>query len=157
MGTGQRLILAQRLGTLIVLVALVWWTMDHLVVVRGESIRYRLALIVGGEAHKGDYVNLRVAHPIISATGEEVLLTKLVACVAGETLRFDGTQFWCGDVLLGAVIAKTWDGKPLTPFVWNGPIPEGKAFVMGEHPRSFDSRYFGLVETQRLTPVWGLF
>ncbi|MGH8459348.1 MAG: S26 family signal peptidase [Nevskiales bacterium] len=138
------------------LVALVSWTMDHLVVVRGDSIRYRLVWVAGGEVHKGDYVNLRVSHPIISADGQETLLTKRVDCIAGETLRFDGKQFWCRDILLGGVIAKTWDGKPLTPFAWDGPIPDGKVFVMGEHPRSFDSRYFGLVDLQRLTRVWGL-
>lgn len=145
-----------RLAALAVAVLVTNWTMDHLMIVKGKSIPYRLAWLAGGEVHKGDYVNARVAHPIIAADGRAELLTKRVACVAGEQLRFDGAEFWCGAEELGGVLEKTWDGKALTPFQFNGPIPEGKAFLMGAHPRSFDSRYFGLVEVQRMTRVVGI-
>lgn len=147
---------AARLAILAALVLVTNWTMDHLMVIRGKSIPYRLAWVAGGEVHKGDYVKLLMSHPIIAANGKPELLTKRVACVAGEVLRFDGAEFWCGAEDLGGVLRKTWDGKALTPFQFDGPIPQGMAFVIGEHPRSFDSRYFGLVEVQRLTRVWGI-
>ena len=152
----RRARLVARVGVLAIAVLVTNWTMDHLVLVKGKSIPYRVAWIAGGEIHKGDYVNAMVSHPVIAADGRAELLTKRVACVAGEDLRFDGEQFWCGDEDLGGVIEKTWDGKALTPFQFDGPIPEGKAFVMGEHPRSFDSRYFGLLEVQRMTRVVGI-
>lgn len=137
------------------------WVLDHLQIVRGESIHYSLVWQTTGVAERGDYVNLWVANPVIDPSGRRALLTKKVACAAGDTLRFDGMFFWCrsGDAPprnLGGYVSSTWDGKPLQPFEFDGVIPPGEAFVIGEHPRSFDSRYFGLVQVADLQRVVGV-
>jgi signal peptidase I len=51
------------------------------------------------------------------------------------------------------LLDRTTEGDPLTPLSAKV-IPEGALFVLGDHPRSFDSRYeeFGLVKMEN---VWG--
>ncbi|EAL3751808.1 S26 family signal peptidase, partial [Campylobacter coli] len=38
-------------------------------------------------------------------------------------------------------------------FIFNGVIPKDKFFVMGTHPRSFDSRYWGFVDRKDIKGV----
>jgi len=51
------------------------------------------------------------------------------------------------------LLDQTKDGKPLTPLRATI-VPEGYVFIVGDHPRSFDSRYeeFGLVPQEK---IWG--
>lgn len=71
---------------------------------------------------------------------------KKVACVSGETLSRSGRDFYCNGVFLGT--AKQWDkqGNPAGLFGYEGVIPEGKYFAMGEHKDSYDSRYWGFAD-----------
>jgi type IV secretory pathway protease TraF len=36
-------------------------------------------------------------------------------------------------------------------FQHHGPVPPGRYFVLGEHPGSFDSRYFGMVPASSIS------
>ena len=48
-------------------------------------------------------------------------------------------------------------GRPVVSALTSGVIPAGSALVLGEHPGSFDSRYFGLVpldSLRRTVPVF---
>lgn len=71
---------------------------------------------------------------------------KKVACVSGETLSRSGRDFYCNGVFLGT--AKQWDkhGNPAGLFGYEGVIPEGKYFAVGEHKDSYDSRYWGFAD-----------
>lgn len=145
----------KKLMVLAALVIVVWGAMDRIVVSKGDSVPYTLFWSSPGKvAALGDYVNMTMAHPIIG--DEPALLTKRVACDSGQTIAFTGEIFLCDGKRLGGYITRTWDGKPLQPWSHTMVIPEGKAFVMGEHPRSFDSRYLGLVDKSQLTVVRGL-
>ena len=101
-----------------------------------------------------DWVRFTLAHPYLD-TPRSVI--KQVVCRPGQTL-VAGPQ---GDTCDGRVIARpkvrTLDGRPLTPFVWAGPVPAGRVFVANPHPDSFDSRYFGFVDLSKvdaLEVVW---
>ncbi len=120
------------------------------------SVKYRLFWIDEGPGVKGDYVTFEKGHPLLK-DGTPKMLTKRIACVAGETLSFDGHRHLCGEEVLGVVLDRTHEGKKLDPFVFNGVIPDGMVFVAGDHERSFDSRYFGFVaqrETTKLRGIW---
>jgi len=121
-----------------------------------ESVKYHVLLRVPGAPGKGDYVNVSLYHESIDQS-QAVRLTKRVACVAGDLLRSERGAHWCNDQYLGAVLKRDTQGVPLPEFVWNGPVPEGKVFLSGDHVRSFDSRYFGFVNAsalQRLQPLF---
>lgn len=120
-----------------------------------KSVKYSLLVKVTGAPQKGEYVNVRLYHEAIAAD-QAVQLTKRVGCVAGEQLRTDGGKHYCGTQFLGQALEKDSKGKKLPRFVWNGPVPPGKVYLVGDHPRSFDSRYFGFVNAsslERLKPV----
>lgn len=129
---------------------------DNMAASMTASVKYRLFWIEKGPGEKGDYVTFEKAHPLLK-DGKPKKLTKRIACVAGDTMSFDGKRHHCGAVTLGAVLDRTHEGKKLEPFVFNGVVPEGKVFVTGDHERSFDSRYFGFVtqnETTKLRGLW---
>jgi len=144
-----------RVAILAMIVVGIDYVGDRLDWVRGESVPVTLAWIEGGQVSKGDYVVFEAQHPIINE-GRPSHLTKQVACVAGESVHFDGEKFSCDGAVLGAVIRSTSDGRPIAVAAVEGVIPAGKIFVMGTHPRSFDSRYLGLLDeskVQRVRPL----
>ena len=47
-------------------------------------------------------------------------------------------------------LLKDGEGKSLKPYVFNGVIPNNKYFVSGIHPKSWDSRYFGFIDKNRI-------
>jgi len=73
------------------------------------------------------------------------LFIKYAKCVAGDRLEVKGLNFYCNGKLIA--VAKKTDSKgiPVTHFEYNGTIPDGYFFAYAPHPRSYDSRYWGLV------------
>jgi conjugative transfer signal peptidase TraF len=82
--------------------------------------------------------------PIVAAEGDLV-------CTEGGILRVNGT-------VLGEVLREDTSGRPLPQETWCGPVPEDAVFVASPHPRSFDSRTFGLVPVNailgKVTSLW---
>lgn len=146
--------LAVRIAVLAGLILTVWTGMDRIHVARGDSVDKTLFWSVPHATPElGSFVTLHVSHPIIG--DGEAALTKLVACDEGMTVTVVEHAFYCEGRRLGGYLTQTWDGKPLT--AWSGgTIPAGQAFVMGTHPRSFDSRYFGPVEKAGMVVVRGI-
>lgn len=73
-------------------------------------------------------------------------LLKRVACMEGESLKVDHHDYYCGDKYLGRARSKTPSGRILSAFNYNGPVPKGKLFVIGDRDASFDSKYFGFID-----------
>lgn len=80
-------------------------------------------------------------------------VVKKIVGVAGDSITYDREDnLWVGRQLrVGTQKKKAKDGRPLTP-IKPGIIPQGMVFVMGDHERSFDSRY----EEMGLIPVYAL-
>jgi signal peptidase I/conjugal transfer pilin signal peptidase TrbI len=101
---------------------------------------------------KGDYVLFR--HRELSTrmgikNSEDVM--KILGCNEGELLTVDADKkFFCNGEYLVRAKDFSLKGEPLQHFVFNGPVPKGFMFVMGQHKDSFDSRYFGFVEKTRI-------
>jgi signal peptidase I/conjugal transfer pilin signal peptidase TrbI len=101
---------------------------------------------------RGDYVLFR--HKELSARmglkkTEDVM--KILGCNEGDLLTVDAEKkFYCnGEYLVRAKVISL-KGEPLQHFVFNGTIPNGFMFVMGQHKDSYDSRYFGFVDKSRI-------
>ena len=147
----------QRVIVLLSLLAIAVAIEDRLVVPTTQSIPYHLLFMSSGPGHKGDYVNFDVDGRVVGKREKKRTLTKRVTCMEGETLRFEEGAHYCGDQLVDRVLQFRNDGVPLKPFIWNGPIPDGKVFVTGSHARSYDSRYFGFIDVASTRKVIPLF
>lgn len=82
------------------------------------------------------------------------LVTKRVACTEGQLVTVHHQTVLSCD---GEPIALLRKGdRPAASF--NGQIPQGYCFVLGDHPDSVDSRRFGLVDRQQIVqqayPLW---
>lgn len=86
-------------------------------------------------------------------------LVKQVGCVAGQQLTVDHEyKYYCDGSYLGTALTTDRKGKKVDPFIFNGIIPAGKVFATGTHVRSYDSRYFGLIDITMIergvAPLW---
>jgi type IV secretory pathway protease TraF len=86
----------------------------------------------------------------VATLREGTALVKKVGCLPGQHLKVTMRQADCDGVKVGHIRHNTIDGKPISPALYDGVIPPGKVFLLGEHYYSYDSRYFGLVDYSRL-------
>jgi len=85
-------------------------------------------------------------------------LMKRIACYPGQTLRTKGPDYYCDGIFVGRAKKRDHEGRAVEAFEYNGTVPDGKYFMQGTHPRSYDSRYFGFVDRSLIKrgarPVW---
>lgn len=83
---------------------------------------------------------------------------KLVMCEGGDELRTIGLDYYCNGKYLGTAKTTDKNGNPVDHFQYNGKIPKGNFFVMGTHPRSYDSRYWGFVNENEIqgVAIWSI-
>lgn len=148
----------RALLALIIMLPAVWlhfWAASKLFYSLSPSLGYKLfwttPISQNDEIKPGDYVVFpapvkeynRLASMNLS---ESTKAMKQVKCISGQKLTVQGVNYYCDSVLLGTAKPTTLSGKPLSQFVYDGNIPEGKLFVMGTHRDSFDSRYLGFID-----------
>lgn len=101
---------------------------------------------------RGEYVlfhDKELAARIGMKKSEDMM--KLVGCNEGEMLTVDAEKkFYCNGEYLVRAKDFSLKGEPLQHFAFNGIVPKGTMFVMGEHKDSYDSRYFGFVDKNRI-------
>lgn len=115
----------------------IWWlSQDTFQVRQGQYVLFHLPY--------SSLAGMVVPESVVS--GEDIQAIKRVGCDEGEMLNRKGRDFFCKEEFLGRAKEQSQNGEPLTPFLFSGRIPPGKVFLVGDHPDSFDSRYFGLVE-----------
>jgi conjugative transfer signal peptidase TraF len=153
------------LGLTALVSALACGVASHLIWNRTPSMPLGLyALTPGAHVRRGGLVALRVPERVRSLVHDRdylpdgSLLIKPVAAVAGDevcvragVLLIDGRRF-------GRVLARDAEGRELPTYEGCGLVPDGKVFLASAHPRSFDSRSFGVVDVGALkgsvTPLW---
>ncbi len=115
----------------------------YLIVIKSSSIKR--GDIVSIQGHTPEYVGDHIfTKRVIGLPGDRVIRNKTQLIIKAQNGSFSMTL---------PLLTKTKEGEPLTPLSLNV-IPKGCLFVIGDHLRSFDSRYeeFGLVKKEK---VWG--
>ena len=141
-------------------------TPHHFAVVISESIDHRVFFITKriNEIKQGDYLlysksdfDMHIRRGSNGYTTDNML--KIVACIPGDALNVsEGLYYTCNGAPIGNALKKDSKGRDLPIFKFNGTIPAGQYFMTGTHPRSFDSKYYGLVDMKsflaKAYPIW---
>ena len=143
------------------------WLPSRIIVATSDSLDHRVFLKVSvdpGVIEEGDYLLFRLpGHEhkkhIDRGLKENDVLIKQVACKPGELLqKSSGGTFICSGRVIGEAMEKDSMGHALPEFQVSGLIPPGYYFMMGTNPRSYDSRYFGLIHVDdfisKALPLW---
>ncbi len=117
-----------------------------------EGIHY-LLMVKNAPIKRGDIVSIQGHSPqyagahnftkrVIGLPGDQVIQSKTHLTLKTQNGAFSITL---------PLLTQTKEGQPLTSLALNH-IPEGYVFVIGDHLRSFDSRYeeFGLVPLEQI-------
>lgn len=103
----------------------------------------------------GEYVTFDQYAP--KPYAKTMTLIKRVGCVEGETLNVDHNDYYYCNGRYLAAAKKEVAGKSSTPFRFNGTVPPGKLFLVGDFPGSYDSRVWGFMDRSRIKGVaWPL-
>ena len=163
---GWRLNRREQVMTLVVLASCLLgaWLPGQITVATSASLDHRVFLLrpVPAQIETNDYLVFR--HRDLAqirqglGTNRERMI-KRVGCRPGEWLQVDAEyRFSCDGRPLGQALATDSQGRPLPQFIHNDPVPEGQLFLVGTHPRSYDSRYFGFVDAREILhqalPLW---
>jgi signal peptidase I len=97
---------------------------------------------------RGDIISFRFSGSKYFPQGAQFL--KIIACLPGDDLQEKERCFYCNGKFIGC--AKRYDrkGNPVSFFIFKGKVPDGKYFVVGIHPDSYDSRYWGFVDKEQI-------
>lgn len=103
--------------------------------------------------HRGDIVRFPFKSSVTDAVakGQPVYLLKKAACLQGQVLTVnDRKEYLCDGRWLGRAKDHNMKGEVVQNFVWNGPVPAGKFFALADHKDSYDSRYYGFVDLNKV-------
>lgn len=115
----------------------------------GSQPNWLLLVLWGRPFGRGDLVAFRF--PGSRYYGDGILFAKQVRGMPGDNLEIrDDRTFWLNGALLDTVRAADSKGEPVTPFYYRGKIPDGSYFLYAAAPKSYDSRYFGLIGKERI-------
>ena len=164
--SGWRLNRREQVMALVVLASCLLgsWLPGQITVATSASLDHRVFLLrpVPAQIETNDYLvfrhrDLAQVRQGLGANRERMI--KRVGCRPGEWLQRDAQHgFSCDGRPLGQALATDSQGRPLPRFTHNGPVPAGQLFLVGTHPRSYDSRYFGFVDAHEILhqalPLW---
>ena len=80
-------------------------------------------------------------------------LLKRVVALSGDRVCTEGHRYVVGDQLLSPIADRDQSGRQLTPYPFCSTVKPGTAFVAASGASSLDSRYFGPVSLNDLTPA----
>ena len=140
------------------------WLPGRITVATSGSLEHRVFFLLPApaKAEFGDYLvfryrDLSQVQQGLRADHDQML--KKVGCLPGDQLATDETHhFFCNGRLLGQALEADSKGRPLPRFSFTGPVPADKLFMVGTHPRSYDSKYYGFIDVHEIShqalPLW---
>ena len=79
--------------------------------------------------------------------------TKIIGCSQGQTILKVKNDFYCNGGKIGTALTKDGKGNFIESVELNEIVPQGKYFMIGTNPKSYDSRYFGYVDEKDILGV----
>jgi conjugative transfer signal peptidase TraF len=140
------------------------WLPGRMTVATSGSLDHRVFFLlpVPAKIESGDYLVFR--HQGLSQMqqglrGDHDQMIKKVGCLPGDQLTInEANHFFCNGRSLGQALETDSKGRLLPHFSFNGPVPTDKLFMIGTHPRSYDSKYFGFIDAHKIShqalPLW---
>jgi len=140
------------------------WLPRRIIVATSGSLDHRVFFLLPAPAkvEPGDYLVFRhrdcaQIQPGLRLNHDRMI--KQAGCLAGDHLVVDDAhRFTCNGRPLGQALETDSKGQTLPRFFHNGPVPASKLFMVGTHPRSYDSRYFGFIDAHAILyqalPLW---
>ncbi len=140
------------------------WLPGRITVATSGSLEHRVFFLLPAPAkvELGDYLVFRhqgLSQVQLGLRADHDQMIKKVGCLPGDQLTTDETHhFFCNGRLLGQALETDSKGRPLPIFSFNGPVPADKLFMVGTHPRSYDSKYYGFIDVHEIRyqalPLW---
>ena len=118
---------------------------QRLTITKTKSVKHRIFWSVKPDLKKlayGKYIRAMVHLDLPKFKCDPCSIVKKVGCKAGDHLEEQGGGFRCN----GTTICHVKEGKD--PFKFNGVIPDGSVFLIGDSLDSYDSRYFGFIDEE---------
>ena len=140
------------------------WLPGRITVATSGSLDHRVFFLLPAPAkiESGDYLVFR--HQGLSQMqqglrGDHDQMLKKVGCLPSDQLTInEANHFFCNGRSLGQALETDSKGRLLPHFSFNGPVPTDKLFMIGTHPRSYDSKYFGFIDAHEILhqalPLW---
>ena len=140
------------------------WLPGQITVATSASLDHRVFFLLPAPAkvELGDYLvfshrGLSQVQQGLRADHDQMI--KRVGCLPGEQLTMDAaSHFFCNGRSLGQALEADSKGRPLPQFSFNGTVPADKLFMVGTHPRSYDSKYYGFIDVYEIShqalPLW---
>lgn len=123
-----------------------------------ESVNFRFYKIYPIDAktklHVGDYVLFRYQKDDDRFLKKGQNVVKRIGCLADSIISYDNTSVFCDGRRMKenqVIFSKKFD--KIQPLYSDGIIPEGKLFLIGDHERSFDSRFWGLADEKDIIAI----
>lgn len=93
----------------------------------------------------GDYIIFKADRRMLPYFKPGVKFGKRVIGMPGDMLVTRGRDFYLNNRFITRAQKTDSKGNPAPLFIYKGRIPKDCYFVLGHHPHSFDSRYWGFV------------
>ena len=140
------------------------WLPGRIIVSTSSSLNHRIFFLTRTKdtIENGDYLVFKHEDTSFVRKGlnpDNDRLVKKVGCSPGDSLSINPIkQFFCGQRELGTALDTDSKGRTLPLFQFNGKVPQDSYFMVGDNPRSFDSKYFGFVHADeilyKVLPLW---
>jgi type IV secretory pathway protease TraF len=137
------------------LLSVMFFSPVHWAVAMHHSIKYNLVWWVDDAQawRDAEYVMVRWLgdDPQNQGITDGMTLVKRIGCRPGGTLSTRNAMVYCDDTFLGIALRGVVSrDSEIKQFVFNGIVPDGKLFLVGDSADSYDSRYFGFVNTSQV-------
>lgn len=145
-------------ASLVTVGAFMWFTHNYAVgfdIQKGSySINHRIVLIDKHDAtvKRGGYMAFKAARMIAPFVDGQTVV-KVVSGLPGDKIQLSSDGLFINGEFKGAplpFLESKQTGEKVYVKDFTGQVPDGHYFVTGTNPRSYDSRYWGFVEPERI-------
>ena len=119
-------------------------------IVKTPSVKYKIFWVKtlnGNNIIQDQYVRIETDKIKSDLCHGKCLLVKRVGCPSGSLLVKKGYDYYCDDKKISRGL------KDKTLFEYNGIIPDGKYFMIGDHKKSYDSKAVGFFDEKEINAI----